>query len=461
MINRRDFLGSMLSTVVVAGTVGFPRFSLAASGSDDPYDYVLTAEPADISLVPGGVTHALCFDGGYPAPIIRGRQGKTLRILFKNRLNEPTTIHWHGLRIPIEMDGVPFLSQPPIAAGEDFLYEFVPPDAGTFWYHPHVNSMIQLGKGLVGAIIIDEAEAVDFDHEEVLLLKNWHVNEDGSFSEFTSPRNAARMGTPGRWETVNGQHKPTFPVPANALTRIRLLNVDNTLIYNIAIPDHSAWVVAIDGSPVNEPYPLQVHPMGPGMRLDLAVVTPAAGESVRIKNAKGRLMFDLVDFQVEASAFKRQAGPVKSLPANPIPKPDLGHAETVNFVFEWEGAISPADKDGNSDPKFWTINRRAWDKMTADYIPDPVARLTLGKSYIFNLRNNTPNSHPIHLHGFIWIVLNSNKKDIVPFHTDTVLLEKNETVQVAFVADNPGRWMYHCHVIEHMKTGLMGYIEVA
>ena len=98
--------------------------------------------------------------------------------------------------------------------------------------------------------------------------------------------------------------------------------------------------------------------------------------------------------------------------------------------------------------------------MSADNIPEPVATLTLGKTYIFRLRNMTPHSHPIHLHGFTWTVLRSNQKTIEPYHTDTVLLEKNELVEVAFVADNPGRWMYHCHVIEHMKTGLMGYITV-
>ncbi|HEX4940104.1 MAG TPA: multicopper oxidase domain-containing protein, partial [Candidatus Kapabacteria bacterium] len=94
-------------------------------------------------------------------------------------------------------------------------------------------------------------------------------------------------------------------------------------------------------------------------------------------------------------------------------------------------------------------------------IPEPLAKLQLGRSYIFNLRNVTPHTHPIHLHGNTWTVLESNQRKITPYHTDTVLVRRNEKVKVAFVADNPGRWMYHCHVIEHMKTGLMGYISVA
>jgi len=149
------------------------------------------------------------------------------------------------------------------------------------------------------------------------------------------------------------------------------------------------------------------------------------------------------------------------LPLNPLPQPDLDAAETLKFVFEWEGAISPADEQGKAKHKFWTINRRAWEGMSHNNIPAPLAKLELGKTYIFDLKNNTPHHHPIHIHGVMFKVLKSTKKKIDPFFTDTVLMEKNERVKIAFVADNPGRWMYHCHVIEHMKTGLMGYIEIA
>jgi FtsP/CotA-like multicopper oxidase with cupredoxin domain len=122
--------------------------------------------------------------------------------------------------------------------------------------------------------------------------------------------------------------------------------------------------------------------------------------------------------------------------------------------------MTPADSDGKGHQDFWTINKRAWEGMSADNLPQPLATLQLGQSYIFDFHNATPHEHPIHLHGFTFTVLSSDKRDIVPYHTDTVLLEKYERARIAFVADNPGRWMYHCHVIEHMKTGLMGYIEV-
>ncbi len=457
-LSRRAFLGGMGSSLALAACSSLPRLSLQNGNGD--YDYVLTAEPAPIELVPETTTPAWCFNQGFPSPVLRATQGQEISILFRNRLPEPTTIHWHGLRIPIEMDGVPFLSQPPIQPGEDFVYRFTPPDAGTFWYHPHVNSLEQLGKGLVGALIVDEAEPVQFDADLPLLMKNWHINEDGSFAPFTSTRAAFRMGTPGAFESVNGIQNPTYPVRPGALVRLRFLNVDNTVMYKVVIPDQQAWIIAIDGNPVERPLPLDQHEMGPGMRLDVAMIAPTeSGKTISIKNAKGRLLFNLLELKTEGEPVA-QARTIPALPMNPIPEPDLDTAETLNFVFEWEGAITPVNQDGSTNYKFWTINRRAWEGMSADNIPEPVATLELGKSYRFLLKNVTPHSHPIHLHGFIWKVLRSNQKHIEPFHTDTVLLQENELVEVAFVADNPGRWMYHCHVIEHMKTGLMGYITV-
>lgn len=458
--NRRTFLGAMAASVASASCSMMPSLS-ARQDSSGSYDYVLTAAPAPIHLVDAGPTPAWCFDGGYPATVIRARQGKKIRILFQNRLPEPTTIHWHGIRIDIAMDGVPDLTQPLIEPGDDFLYEFTPPDAGTFWYHPHHNSVEQLGKGLVGILIVDEAEPVAFDVDLPLALKTWHIETDGRFSPFSTPRNAARMGTPGSWETVNGQHKPEYTVPPGSLVRLRFANVDNTVIYKIAVKQYPAWVIAIDGNPITTPVPLQHHEMGAGMRLDIALIAPSTpGEVIHIQNGKGRLFFDFLTLKTAGDPVTGQRS-IPALPLNPIPAPDLASAETLDFVFEWEGAVTPVDHHGESHPTFWTINRRAWSHGSDTSIPEPLARLQLGKSYVFNLRNVTPHAHPIHMHGYTWRVLESNQRKIIPYHTDTVLLRRNERVKVAFVADNPGRWMYHCHVIEHMKTGLMGYISVA
>lgn len=274
------------------------------------------------------------------------------------------------------------------------------------------------------------------------------------------PRLSARMGTPGEWSSVNGVHEPVYALKQNATTRLRIANVDNTITYPIAIEGAEAWVIAIDGNPVKTPYKLTQHKIGPGMRLDVGLIAPKAGERVYVRQMKGRFPFPLCEFDiVESDLPSNQKLPL--LPLNPVPDLDLENAEQIDYVFEWEGAVTPADKSGKAIPKFWLMNKRAWEGMSKDSIPAPLSTLDLGKTYIFNLKNVTQYHHPIHLHGHTFTVLELDGKKLdEPFHTDTVLLGKNGSAKAAFVADNPGRWMYHCHVIEHMKTGLMGYIEV-
>ncbi len=451
LLTRRHFLYSSLA---LAAASQMPRVVLAES-TPERVDHALVVEPTDISLIEGTTTPAWCFNGGYPAPVLRVRQHQPVRISVTNRLAEPTTIHWHGLRIPIEMDGVPFLSQRPIGPGETFIYEFTPPDAGTFWYHPHMNSVEQLGKGLVGVLIVEEVEDPGFDSEIVLGLKNWHVRPDGSFDLLSRPRYTARMGTPGQLLTVNGLQNPDYDVPAGGAVRLRLANLDNTLTYHITSSDPEARILAIDGNPVAQSPLLTEHAMGPGMRLDIGFIAPGKGETLRLMH-QGQ---PLVSLTSAAGHLGRASLP--SLPLNPIPEPDLANAETLPFVFEWDASIVPVNHNGEVNRVFWTINRKAWEGMSQGDIPEPLARLERGRTYIFDLENLTQYHHPIHLHGHTFTVLDSDKRAITPFHTDTVLLGKNERVRAAFVADNPGRWMYHCHVIEHLKTGLMGYVEVA
>ncbi|WP_043991745.1 multicopper oxidase family protein [Vibrio sp. AND4] len=456
--SRRRFLQSSLAISVL--TV-LPACSLSrGTNTQGQYIYDITAEPSTAELVPGFTTDVLAFNGAIPAPTIRCRQGERVTIRFTNKLSEPTTIHWHGLRIPIEMDGVPFLSQPPIMPGETFVYEFTPPDAGTFWYHPHMNSVKQLGMGLVGLIIVEEAEPVQFDEEHEVVLKHWHIDKQGQWKNLMVPRLSARMGTPGEWSSVNGVHEPVYTLKQNATTRLRIANVDNTITYPIAIEGAEAWVIAIDGNPVKTPYKLIQHKIGPGMRLDIGLLAPKAGERVYVRQMKGRFPFPLCEFDVvESDLATNQKLPL--LPLNPVPDLDLENAEQIDYVFEWEGAITPTNKSGKVMHKFWLMNKRAWEGMSKDNVPAPLSTLEFGKTYIFNLKNVTQYHHPIHLHGHTFTVLELDGKRLnEPFHTDTVLLGKNGSAKAAFVADNPGRWMYHCHVIEHMKTGLMGYIEV-
>ena len=454
--SRRQVLAGLAGLGVVGLGAGGVRYWLGRPENVATHDYELIAAPVDMELVPGHLTPAWGYGGQAPGVELRCRQGERLRVRFINKLEQQSTIHWHGIRLPLEMDGVPYVSQAPVLPGEYFDYNFICPDAGSYWYHPHTSSAEQLGRGLVGPLIVEEREPTGFRHERTLSLKTWHVDEQGAFTPFTVPREAAREGTRGRLDTINGVPKPTLDLPAGQVVRLRLINLDNTVTYRLNLPGAEARIYALDGNPV-QPRPLgKQYWLGPGMRLDLALKVPAAGQELSLRNGPLRLA------TIRGVASSEAPGDwPPALPANPVAEPDLAKAETLRFNFEWAAALaSPADEAAGRY-KYWQINGQAWDINDKTCADRPIATLKLGGHYIFVLRNMAQYQHPIHLHGMSFKVLDSDRKRIIPYFTDTYLLGKNETARVAFVADNPGVWMFHCHVIDHMETGLMAAIAVA
>lgn len=415
-----------------------------------PIEYDVIAAPASFNILPGHTTQGLAFNGGFPAPIVRGKQGRPLRIRLHNHLNEPTTLHWHGLRIPITMDGVPGPSQQPVLPGETFTYEFTPPDAGTFWYHPHINSIEQLGRGLVGGMIIDEIQPPGFDRDELLLIRNWQLNNDGSFGPLSIKRYAARQGTPGQTFTVNGKLSAKFKIPAGASTRLRLLNADNTWHYEVSLEGADAQLLALDAHPI-APTPFKSWLLGPGMRADLGVIAPPTPGKTFVLKHRHQVLARF--YITEPQGPAREALP--TLPTNPVPEPDIARAEPYFFSFEWDAAT---DEQGRA--LFWNIKGPKAQRPAFCTNANLLATLERGKSYVFSLRNNTQYPHPIHLHGHAFKVLDSNKRPLMPHYADTVVLQDHEQIRIAFVADNPGAWMFHCHVIEHMAQGLAGMLAV-
>ncbi|QLF94439.1 multicopper oxidase family protein [Pseudomonas sp. ABC1] len=450
---RRQILAGLAGVAVVGLGAGGARYWLGRPANADSHDYELIAAPLDVELVPGYTTQVWAYGGQAPGLELRARQGDWLRVRFINHLPEATTIHWHGIRLPLEMDGVPYLSQLPVLPGEYFDYRFRVEDAGTFWYHPHTASGEQLGRGLVGPLIVEEREGSGFRHERTLNLKHWHLDRQGVFTAFSVPREAARGGTPGVYSSLNGAHAPTLDLPAGQVVRLRILNLDNTLTYRLNLPDAEARIYALDGHPI-QPRPLgKEYWLGPGMRIDLGLRVPEAGRELSLRNGPLRLG------TLRAVPSSETPGDWPApLPANPVAEPDLARAEKLRFNFEWSGALS-SDAAG-ATPTFWQINGEAWDINDKSCVERPIATLKKNGHYIFELRNVSQYQHPIHLHGMAFKVLSSNRKRIEPYFTDTYLLGRNETAQVALVADNPGVWMFHCHVIDHMETGLMAAIEV-
>jgi len=459
-IDRRALL---LGSVGLAAAASFPNGARAAPTRE----FKLVAAPARLSLV--GEAHpktdVWCYGGHVPGPEVRLRQGEPARIVVENGLEEGTTVHWHGIRLPIAMDGVPGLTQPPIKLGESFVYEFTPPDAGTFWYHPHANSLQQLGRGLAGALIVEEPEPVAVDRDIIWMLADWRLTADAQIaSGFGNRMEAGMAGRIGNTVTLNGKISTDEPVRAGERVRLRLVNCALARMMSLRFENHRPVIVATDGQPCDphEPEGGRIL-LGPAMRID--VVLDMQGEPGRRYQVVDDFYDDrsywlthlAYDEKPRIRALRPEAQLV--LPRNPLPEPDLGNAERYELKLQG-GMMSGVGMMGMSHGATWAINGVS---MTGDGHAgmSPIITLQRGRSYVVTMLNQTAWSHPMHLHGHSFRVLSRNGA-AAPHREwgDTVLVPAREKVEVAFVADNPGDWMLHCHVTDHQVSGLMTILRV-
>jgi len=417
--------------------------------------------PRAITLTAREKKTALCRDplwvyDDFPFPVIRARKGEAMTVTLKNALKEHTSIHWHGIRLANAMDGVPYLTQLPVQPGESFTYRFTPPDAGTFFFHPHCNTVEQLGRGLIGALIVEDDAA---QGDAVLILKDWRIGEDGAFLPFLTAKGASQAGTFGTLRTINGQAAPAVAHKG----RVRLINADPTRIAEIGIEGAKARVIAIDGNAV-APFALESWKFGPGMRLDLAIEASEAR---------------LVDyFAAEPVLLATLTGGGKAAGGTPQAGTDFTGA--TRHTLELGAGVGATDlpspppvvlPDGRSidvadslclaQGAFWTLDGASWPGRDHARLPPPLLTLKRGEKLVLEIANTTSRSHPIHIHGHTMQVLSTSLLARPKHRADTVLVLPNERVTVGFTADNPGNWMVHCHVVEHQETGMMGWFRVS
>lgn len=460
LLTRRNILkasavaGAYGIGVGVAGKVGLAEAA--------PEPQLLKAMKTQAALTNTGLTKDIMSwgDGGMP-PVLRMAKGKPYAARLTNTLDEPTTIHWHGLRIANKMDGVPFMTQPYVYTGDSFDYTFTPPDAGTFWYHPHCNTLTQMGHGMTGVIVVEDAADPAFDSEVVLNLRDWRLGSDGQFIAPFRPRDAAKSGTYGTVRTANWHQEPQYDAPAGGLIRLRIAVTDVTRIFSLKMEGAEATVIAIDGNPVPTRFPLDLLLIGPGQRLDLAVRMPDdEGAIATLEDIRGTTPKTIAKLRAVGRSLKRNVGDLAALGENPVARADLSSAHKIPLILSATAENAPADSIcGTLGYSFWAINKVPWPGDTPDPTA-PLAELKLGQSYIMQLENVTPHTHPIHLHGMSFTTISSSTREAMTLVSDTYLIQPDEKVQLAFVADNPGDWLLHCHIIEHQKTGMTSYIRV-
>lgn len=465
-MNRRSFLqrssAAALSTLLYTGN---------SAATTDRF-FHLTAKAGKAKLVgPNEAETAVwTFNGQVPGAPIRIRHKQTLDIRVSNALTEPSSVHWHGIRLPNAMDGVAGLTQKAILPGEEFNYRFTPPDAGTYWYHSHTNAHEQIGRGLYGPLIIEEATPPTVDRDLVWMIDDWRLLNDASIREdFESGHDRSHAGRIGNVPTVNGRFKDILKVRSGERIRLRLINTSNARNFALSFGDLEPTVIAIDGQGL-APYTVQGPVIiGAAGRVDLILdMLGEPGSTTAVSDSFYRESFDLIKLVYEDKPLRRTAldSPVElPRPSIPDPDPSVTDALLITIAGGAMGGLQRAKLDGQwmslrevaRQGYVWAMNDVVGNRLDMP----PLIETSAGKTLRFKLVNDTAFPHPMHLHGHHMKLLSINEKPLeTPYWVDSPLLMPNQTMELAFVADNPGDWLFHCHALEHHAAGLGSVVRV-
>ncbi len=394
----------------------------------------LTAAPMTYEI-DGESIDGWAYNGQIPGPTIRVQRGNTLIVEFHNDLPDDTTIHWHGLRVPFAMDGVTWQTAP-VGPGEDFEYSFQIDQAGTYWYHPHIDSDRQVDLGLYGVLVVEDPAEPVADRELVVVLDAWGEHDEDDVEQHDHGDLALD------W-TVNGLHDPVFPASAGERIRVRTVNVSNTGYLDLTWPA-LRWIASDQGllAALEQP---DSTVLAPGDRGDFEWLigdgfevinrpfsllgAPAVGEDVRL-------------FDVDVAVPGDPPTPLDWPFDGAAPAPDPGWSDIVYALH------------GDPHTGTWTINGEEFPDVTIETLP-------FGQWSIIELRNISQTAHPFHLHGQTFELLSID--GVAPEHRrleDTIDVAPYMIVRLGLTPNNPGDWMAHCHILPHAH-GMMTVLRVA
>jgi len=481
-ISRRQFTGSATLTLAAAsGALGKaeaaaePSQSAAAPapiwtiGARPDVTLSITSQTMDLF---GHPISAVVAGGTWPGQAIRYRKGDQFRVLVENRLDRPTTLHWHGLVVPTLEDGVPGISQAPIAPGDAVYYAFPLLQSGTYWYHSHVG--LQEQQGLGGPLIIEDPDEPHAYDEDIGVVLNDVIDipvEDvipqiraGKLMvSVTDPYNMAD-GTPFRIDVpyvgymLNGR-TPDAPwtraLKPGSRARLRLINASGSSFFRVAIDGLRLTVIAADGERV-QPVTVDDLVIGTAQRYDVLVTLPGSGSHTLHAAALGdsQQAIGVLHTTDAAPVANRQrprfAGRTLRVTDLRAPSPTTlpaGPRRSFDVVL-----------GGQMQKYLWTMNGHVWPEAFAAFGGDRPEEtwydIQPGDVVRFNMVNRTPMAHPMHLHGHVFRVLPDGIEHPDAAVRDTVVVGPRGSVSIEFLANNPGKWFFHCHNLWHLAVGM-------
>ncbi|HSV38754.1 MAG TPA: multicopper oxidase family protein [Nocardioidaceae bacterium] len=379
----------------------------------------LVAREGTFKLPSGLEVEGFTFNGKSPGPTITATVGDLVEVHVRNEtVPEGVSVHWHGIDVPNAEDGVAGVTQDAIRRGEDYTYRFVVDHVGTYWYHSHQVAHSQVQRGLFGSFVVLPER--DDQRLDVAALAHTYA------------------GVP----TLNGEEEATtVTAPSGQVTRVRVTNTDNS---SVRVWSGTPYrVLAVDGYDVNKPTPVEAAyvDVAAGGRVDLEVVAPA-----RVQVGSTALVVGSDPGEVEEPAERLD------LLGYGSPGPPPLDVTSPDREFRYAIGRRPGFVSGKPG-LWWSINGHLWPNV-------PMFLVDEGDVVVFTIKNTSGDIHPMHLHGHHAVVLSRDGEPATgsPLWVDSFDVANDETVQIAFVADNPGIWMDHCHNLNHAAEGLVAHL---
>ncbi|MBN2981757.1 multicopper oxidase family protein [Cohnella algarum] len=441
--------------------------------------FTLTAQENHLMVNETNMRTAMTFNGTVPGPQIRVKLGDDVEITLKNELDVPTTIHWHGLPVPNNMDGIPGVTMNAVQPGESFTYKFNANVPGTYWYHSHQDGVVQLDKGLYGSFIVEDPDEQKPDRDYTLVLDDWmedgemdhgsmdmsgmdhgNMDMDSSDNGMAGMSDAEMMPMMYTIFTANGKSGSSIApltVKEGETVRIRLINA-GFLSHPLYLQGHEFKIVSTDGQPINNP-PLvngQLLNVAPGERYDIEFVANNPGAWMLAEQSPNpgapTLAIPIVYEGVEGDA--KRDNEQRTI----IDMTQYGEAAQSEFSLndkfdlEYTMDLNTVNAGGNIT---YTINGKSFPETEPMMVQE-------GDLVKVKLINNSPKDvHPMHLHGHFFQVLSKNGQPVAgsPLMKDTLNVLPGEEYEIAFKADNSGNWMFHCHDLGHASKGMVTQVN--
>ena len=399
---------------------------------DGPPDVTkeLVAAHGTVTLASGREVTGYSLNGTSPGPLIEATEGDLVEVTVRNEsVSDGMTLHWHGVDVPNAADGVAGVTQDAVEVGEEYTYRFVAEDPGTYWYHSHQVSHEQVIGGLFGALVVHPADPRPDAPVDALAVAHTY------------------SGT----RTLNGEEGDVaFDAEPGTDVRVRVANTDNG---PVQVWSGAPYVVrAVDGFDLNEPTPVTGRSvtLTAGARADLEVTVPEDGSALRVQVGGATAL--VIGPEGSTAAEVDQPAEKLDLLSYGSPAPLPFETSDPDRTFDYDIGRRPGFLDGRPG-MWWTVNGRMYPEV-------PMYIVREGDVVVMRIHNGTNEDHPMHLHGHHAVVLSRNGEKATgsPWWVDSLHVDQGETYEIAFLADNPGLWMDHCHQLKHAADGLMAHL---